>query len=189
MHLIFLVRKCLPNFTYTCIDLLSINNPDITRHRTALVYLLCLIQLWNGLMKTFTGSKYSLSLFKRVFFGHIRTHQYPPLSSDWLKQFRFFICNRFADFDETWHDENQVFNFFYLVCVLRFIIRNRWAPWPLICWQISEVSAAVADSSFCQSVSRNDRFDIQFADAFYFSSEIAEQIWTKLYRKHVLNVP
>ena len=57
----------------------------------------------NGIQRNLTGSKFSMSSTKFVFFGPIGKTRW-PLASDWLRHFRLLLWNRWTEFNETWQE-------------------------------------------------------------------------------------
>ena len=85
-----------------------------------------------------TGSKFSTSSTKFVFFGPIGKTKWPP----WP-----LICWDIFDFssetterNSTKLDRKQDLNVLYQVCVFRPIGKTRLPPWPLIGWDIFDFS-------------------------------------------------
>ena len=104
-------------------------------------------------------------LYKYVFFRANRKNKMATLASDWLRHFRLLPCNRWTEFNETWHEaisQPPLPSLCVCVCVFFFLPigkKTRWPPWPLI-----------------------------GRDIFDFSSETAEQNSTILDRKQYINV-
>ena len=72
---------------------------------------------------------------KFVLFVPIGKTKMEPLTSDWLRHFRFFLCNRWKEFDEK-------LNVLYQVYVFRAYHKQRWPPWPLVGWDIFDLSGS-----------------------------------------------
>ena len=56
----------------------------------------------NKIQRNLTGSKISMSSTHFVLFGPIKK---AALASDWLRHFRFLLCDHWTEFNETWQEE------------------------------------------------------------------------------------
>ena len=103
--------------------------------------------------------KQDLNVLYEVFvFWADRKNKMAAVASDWLRQFRLLLWNRWTEFNETWQEAKSQRPLPSL-CFSCQSEKTRWPPWPLIGW---------------------DNYD--------FSSETAERNSTKLDRKQNLNV-
>ena len=61
----------------------------------------------NGIQRNFTGSKISMSSTKFVFFRADQKNKMAALVSDWLRNFRLLLWNRWTPCNETWQEERS----------------------------------------------------------------------------------
>ena len=82
-------------------------------------------------------------LYQVCVFQADQKNKMAALASDWLRHFRLLLRNRWSEFNETWQEENL--NVLYKVCVFWADRKTRWPPWPLICWDIFDMSSETAE--------------------------------------------
>ena len=88
----------------------------------------------NRIQRCFAGSKISMFFTKK---------QHGRLTWDWLIHFWLLLFNRWTEFNGTWQEarsERPLLSKCYWANQKR-----RWAPWPLICWDIFEFFLAIAE--------------------------------------------
>ena len=179
----FVITRCLPDRPWS--DVVSF-----------LTFSTSFLKLLSGIKGNFTWSKNLMSSNKFVFSWVDRKTKMAVLTSDWLRHFRLFLCNRWTEFNEIY--------VLYQICVLWVDGKTSMAARPLLAetwdcnrwtafsetWHDTRSQGPVPSLWF--GVYRKTMQDgcpgLWLAEIFDFFSKTAELNSMKLKRKQGLNV-
>ena len=118
--------------------------PPSVRRRYLLTFSAAFLKPPNGIQWNLTGSKFSTSSTKFLFFRADQKNKMAAPTSDWLRHFRL-LWNSWTEFNETWQ---EVWSQRPLPSLVFGPIRKqRWLPWPLIGWDNFYFSSETAEQN------------------------------------------